>query len=103
MARKVSGNSQGLGVSLLRGPTWPDPSADQGWHRLRLALMPTTGGWHRAAVAAQARRFRQPLWRHPAAPSSGGEVNGWPGQTSISSGWDLIPPVVASCSGKPKT
>jgi len=64
----VSGNSQGLGVSLLRGPTWPDPSADQGWHRLRLALMPTTGGWHRAAVAAQARRFRQPLWRHPAAP-----------------------------------
>ena len=63
----VSGNNNGLGVSLLRGPTWPDPSADQGWHRLRMALMPTTGSWHHAAVAAQARRFRQPLWRHPAA------------------------------------
>ena len=63
----VSGHNNGLGVSLLRGPTWPDPSADQGWHRLRMALMPTTGSWHHAAVAAQARRFRQPLWRHPAA------------------------------------
>ena len=63
----VNGHEQGLGVSLLRGPTWPDPSADQGWHRLRLALMPTQGSWHHAGVAAQARRFRQPLWRHPAA------------------------------------
>jgi alpha-mannosidase len=29
-----------LGVSLLRGPTWPDPGADRGWHRQRMALMP---------------------------------------------------------------
>ena len=32
-----------IGHSLLRGPTWPDPSADQGWHRQRLALMPLSG------------------------------------------------------------
>ena len=62
----VSGHGDQLGISLLRGPTWPDPSADQGWQRLRLALMPAAGGWWRAQVAAQARRFRQPLWKHPA-------------------------------------
>ena len=32
------------GVSLLRGPTWPDPSADAGWHRQRVALMPLVEG-----------------------------------------------------------
>ena len=62
----VSGHGDQLGISLLRGPTWPDPSADQGWQRLRLALMPAAGGWWRGQVAAQARRFRQPLWKHPA-------------------------------------
>ena len=38
-----------LGVSLMRGPTWPDPGADQGWIRQRLALMPPQG-WCRSRV-----------------------------------------------------
>jgi len=30
-------------LSLLRGPTWPDPEADQGTHRFSYALMPHRG------------------------------------------------------------
>ncbi len=63
----VSGHDGRLGVSLLRGATWPDPGADSGWQRLRLGLMPAPGGWWQADVPSQARAFRQPLWRHPAA------------------------------------
>ena len=61
----VSGHDGRLGVSLLRGPTWPDPGADSGWHRMRLGVMPTPDGWWQSQVPAQARAFRQPLWRHP--------------------------------------
>mgnify|MGYP001807332471 FL=1 len=54
-----------LGVSLLRGATWPDPSADRGWHRQRLALMPVPDGWSREAVPQAALAFREPGWLGP--------------------------------------
>ena len=63
----VSAGSEHLGVSLLRGPTWPDPGADNGEQRLRLALMPAPRGWRAAAVPQQACRFREPLWLRPQA------------------------------------
>ena len=67
------------GGVVIKGPTWPDPSADQGWHRLRLALMPTTGGWHRAAVAAQAAASANRSGAIQRPRSSGGEdLAGWP-------------------------
>ena len=56
----VDWSSTRLGVSLLRGPTWPDPSADQGWHRQRLALMPLAGSWSDAGVPQAALAFREP-------------------------------------------
>ena len=56
-----------LGVSLLRGPTWPDPQADRGWHRHRLALMPVPAGWSRSGVPQAALAFREPGWCRPAA------------------------------------
>ena len=56
-----------LGVSLLRGPTWPDPGADRGRHRQRLALMPVTGSWCRACVPQAAIAFREPGWSGPLA------------------------------------
>jgi alpha-mannosidase len=65
----VSGQSGRLGVSLLRAPTWPDPGADNGWHRLRLGLLPCPGGWLADAVPAHAQAFREPLWLRPAAVS----------------------------------
>jgi alpha-mannosidase len=61
----VSAQPDQLGISLLRAPTWPDPSADNGHQRLRLALLPCPGGWRQAAVPQQAVRFREPLWLRP--------------------------------------
>jgi len=66
----VSGQAERLGVSLLRGPTWPDPGADNGLQRQRLALMPCPGGWRNAAVPAQALRLREPLWCRPLGPGA---------------------------------
>ncbi|MEB3323088.1 MAG: glycoside hydrolase family 38 C-terminal domain-containing protein [Synechococcaceae cyanobacterium] len=63
----VSAGAGDLGVSLLRGPTWPDPGADNGCQRMRLALTPCPGGWRRAAVPLLATRFREPLWCRPLA------------------------------------
>lgn len=54
-----------LGVSLLRGPTWPDPSADRGHHRLRVALMPLPSGWAEDAVPQAAVAFRESGWWGP--------------------------------------
>ena len=62
----VSGAADHLGMSLLRAPTWPDPGADNGLQRLRLALLPCSGDWSRQAVPQQAQRFRSPLWCRPA-------------------------------------
>jgi alpha-mannosidase len=62
----VSADPERLGVSLLRAPTWPDPGADNGLQRQRLALMPCPGGWRADGVAAQAQRLREPLWCRPA-------------------------------------
>jgi alpha-mannosidase len=66
----VSATPERLGVSLLRAPTWPDPGADNGWQRLRLALLPCASDWQRAQVPQQAVRFREPLWLRPAQPPS---------------------------------
>ncbi|MFN9658910.1 MAG: alpha-mannosidase [Cyanobacteriota bacterium] len=63
----VSAGPETLAVSLLRAPTWPDPGADNGPQRLRLALMPAVAGWRASAVPQQACRFREPLWLRPRA------------------------------------
>ncbi|MEX1316556.1 MAG: glycoside hydrolase family 38 C-terminal domain-containing protein [Synechococcaceae cyanobacterium] len=57
----VSAGADRLGVSLLRAPTWPDPGADNGWQRQRLALLPCANGWRAAGVPEQALAFREPL------------------------------------------
>jgi len=66
----VDATAERLGVSLLRAPTWPDPGADNGFQRLRLALMPCGEGWRQARVPLQARRLREPLWCHPVDPAA---------------------------------
>jgi alpha-mannosidase len=66
----VSATPERLGISLLRAPTWPDPGADNGFQRQRLALMPCRRGWRADAVVAQAQRLREPLWCRPAQPES---------------------------------
>jgi alpha-mannosidase len=78
----VSGHPDRLGVSLLRGPTWPDPGADNGWQRQRLALLPCPDGWCAGAVPDHAQAFREPLWLRPAvglgAPAAAAPQSGRP-------------------------
>ncbi len=50
-----------LRLSLLRGPTNPDPQADQGEHRFRYALYPHSGGPQTGGVVQEAYDFNVPL------------------------------------------
>jgi alpha-mannosidase len=48
-------------LSLLRAPTHPDPSADQGRHRFTYALMPHPGDFREAGVIEAAEDLNAPL------------------------------------------
>ena len=62
-----------LRLSLLRGPTYPDPEADLGRHELAYAVLPHAGGWQAGGVVAEARRFNEPMiWAPPAPPAPAG-------------------------------
>lgn len=46
----VQGNV--IRLTLLRGPTYPDPNADQGEHRFSYCLLPHAGDWRTGTVPA---------------------------------------------------
>jgi len=48
-------------LSLLRSPTHPDPTADQGLHRFTYALMPHPGTFREAGVIQAAEDLNAPL------------------------------------------
>jgi alpha-mannosidase len=48
-------------LSLLRGPTHPDPNADQGHHHFTYALMPHAGDWREAGVIEAAEELNMRL------------------------------------------
>ena len=50
-----------LGLSLVRGPIYPDPLADEGEQSFTYALMPYAGAWHEAGVREEAEALNQPL------------------------------------------
>jgi alpha-mannosidase len=50
-----------LGISLLRGPLYPDPLADEGEHRFTYSLFPHPGDWAQAGVAREAHALNSPL------------------------------------------
>jgi alpha-mannosidase len=50
-----------LRLSLLRGPTWPDPNADQGTQIFDYAIYPHTGTWQTAGTVARGRDFNYKL------------------------------------------
>ena len=49
-----SAHDHTLGVSLLRSPTHPDPTADRGSHTCTLSVMVHEGDWRTAGVIAEA-------------------------------------------------
>jgi len=48
-------------LSLLRGPTHPDPTADLGGHQFTYALMPHSGDFRKAGVIEAAEDLNSPL------------------------------------------
>jgi alpha-mannosidase len=91
----VSASPARLGVSLLRGPTWPDPGADNGFQRQRLALMPCPRGWRVDAVPAQVQRLREPLWCRPAEAgwAEAGAAAGGAAEAGAAAPRRLLPPL----------
>jgi alpha-mannosidase len=49
-----------IGVSLVRGPLYPDPFADEGAHAFTLALYPHAGTWVDAGVVREAQALNAP-------------------------------------------
>jgi alpha-mannosidase len=50
-----------LGLSLLKSPNFPDPTADRGHHRFTYSMMVHAGCWRAAGVDAQAEQLNHPL------------------------------------------
>jgi alpha-mannosidase len=50
-----------LRLTLLRGPTWPDPEADQGHHHFHYALYPHAGTWKDAGTVRHGWEYNFPL------------------------------------------
>lgn len=50
-----------LGMSLIRGPLYPDPFADEGEHDFTYAYFPHQGDWIEGDVTAEARALNAPL------------------------------------------
>ena len=70
-----------LGLSLLKAPNFPDPTADRGHHRFTYAVMAHGGDWRAAGVDAQAEQLNNPL--------VGAMVSG-AGTGRIASGWQAV-------------
>src|SRR5436305_14142950 len=58
-------------LSLLRGPTHPDPNADQGLHQFTYTLMPHPGDWREAGVIEAAEDLNAPLRAVPTRRAQG--------------------------------
>jgi len=55
----VKGNVMRL--TLLRSSTYPDPSADKGFHEYRYILYPHAGDFHQAGVVQKSYEYNEPL------------------------------------------
>lgn len=53
-----------MGLTLLRAPKWPDPTADRGVHEFCCSIMPHGGDWRTAGVDRQAEALNTPLVVH---------------------------------------
>ncbi|MEM8677746.1 MAG: glycoside hydrolase family 38 C-terminal domain-containing protein [Planctomycetota bacterium] len=62
---------QVLGLSLLRAPTYPDETCDQGRHVFKYAVMPHAEDWRQANVLAEAVAFSHSLLWAPHVPAYG--------------------------------
>ncbi len=48
-------------ISVIRGPSAPDPRADEGVHIFGYSILPHAGGWREGKVPLEAQAFNSPL------------------------------------------
>jgi alpha-mannosidase len=60
-----------LRISLLRSPTWPDPTADRGRHEFSYSLYPHAGNWKQALTARRGYEFNYKLFAQQVQPHQG--------------------------------
>ena len=76
-----------LGLSLLKAPNFPDPTADRGHHRFTYSVMVHGGDWRAAGVDAHAEQLNHPLVG--AMVRSVGERAGAP-SSRLADGWQAV-------------
>ncbi|HWV35913.1 MAG TPA: glycoside hydrolase family 38 C-terminal domain-containing protein [Thermomicrobiales bacterium] len=59
-----------IGVSLVRGPLYPDPFADEGEHEFTYSVFPHQGNWVDGGVTQEARALNSPLVAVPAGENA---------------------------------
>jgi alpha-mannosidase len=87
-----------LRLSLLRGPTWPDPTADAGFHRFSYALLPHAGLGSATAssrpgatsVVEEAEALNMALRAVPIHPREPGAEPDTPGRRGLSPAASLV-------------
>jgi alpha-mannosidase len=78
-----------LRISVIRGPVYPDPRADEGFHTFGYAIYPHRSGWREGKVMQQALAFNSPLLamqepaHHRPRNFSTGELAGLPDDISF--------------------
>ncbi|MDQ3880307.1 MAG: glycosyl hydrolase-related protein, partial [Chloroflexota bacterium] len=65
-----------LSLSLVRGPFYPDPRADEGEHAFTYSLLPHAGDWTDAGVVAEAFALNSPLVAVPIAAEGASPATG---------------------------
>lgn len=50
-----------LRITLLRGPEWPDPNADRGYHEFTYSLLPHSGDWREGQTVRRAWELNVPM------------------------------------------
>jgi alpha-mannosidase len=58
-------------LSLLRSPAWPDPHADEGFHKFTYALYPHAGDWKAAGTERRGFELNYPLIPVTTCPHQG--------------------------------
>lgn len=57
-----------IGITLLRGPIVPDPTADIGHHEFTYVFVPHSGSWQQADISALSYELNMPLAAVPGIP-----------------------------------
>jgi len=65
------GKGNVLRLSLLRSPTWPDPTADRGHHSFSYSLYPHNGDWKQALTVRRGYEFNYKLIAEQAETHNG--------------------------------